>query len=85
MQTTQYATPALPLVSLLDLLQASLILFIPMVCIMRMLPDSSALVIENERDRAASQADESKQRASPLVVEPVIHLVGEEHDSGAPE
>lgn len=50
-----------------------------------MSPNPLAVLPEQERDRAAEQADAGEEGAGPLVSEAVKHLGGEEHDARAPE
>ena len=45
-------------------------------------PDASAKEPEQERNAAAGETQEGQERRGPLVVEAVVHLLGEEYDSG---
>lgn len=50
-----------------------------------MLPDGGAFEVEDIRDQATREGDESQERARPLVAQTAVHLLREEDDTGAPE
>jgi hypothetical protein len=60
-------------------------LLIASVSILAPPPDSFPHKVKDERNRAASQSNESQQRACPLVSKPVIHLRREQHHARSPE
>ena len=67
------------------LLRASLVLLVPAVRVVRTLSDPSTVKVEDERYRTAGQANKREERAGPLVVQPVVHLVREQHHSRPPK
>lgn len=76
----------IPLLSLLNIRGGSGIrLLVARVRILAPLADLGPVAPEQEGDTAARQTDEGEQSGRPAVVEPVVHLLGEEDDGGTPE
>ena len=68
-----------------NIYRAKILFIISAISKFRMLANSGTLKIEQVGYRTACQGDKPKQRASPLVAKPVIHLFSEQDDTSAPE
>lgn len=61
------------------------LLVIAGVGVLRALTDPRAEEVEDVRDSATRETDEGEQGTGPLVVQAVVHLDREQHDTGTPE
>lgn len=75
------------LLSLLDVAAGgdSLGVVLRAVGVLGLLTDEGTPFPESEGDETAGETEETKERRSPLVAQSVVHLVGEQDDTGTPE
>ena len=75
----------LALVGVLDVGVRRRLLVVAAVGVLAAAADGGAVLPEGKRDGAAGEAEEGQEAGRPLVAHAVVHLLGEEHDAGAPE